>query len=175
MYLLDSGVFIQAHRFHYGFDICPGFWNWLIRQHHDGIVFSIEKVKEELLQNDKIDDLHAWAKKIPEAFFVPATAATDPSFRRVSNFLYLPTGSQVRYKHTPITAFMAGADYFLVAQALELKAAGVTHEGAPKEQVSTKEIKIPYVCRELGIRCINTFEMLKEQGARFVEGPLNEP
>ena len=30
-YLLDSDVFIRAKNDHYGFDLCPGFWEWLER------------------------------------------------------------------------------------------------------------------------------------------------
>jgi hypothetical protein len=29
-YLLDANVFIQAKNLHYGFDFCPGFWDWLV-------------------------------------------------------------------------------------------------------------------------------------------------
>ena len=29
-YLLDSDVFIQAKNLHYGFDVCPAFWDWFI-------------------------------------------------------------------------------------------------------------------------------------------------
>nr|WP_269633613.1 DUF4411 family protein [Pelomonas sp. BJYL3] len=28
-YLLDANVFIQAKNLQYGFDFCPGFWDWL--------------------------------------------------------------------------------------------------------------------------------------------------
>lgn len=36
-YLLDSGVFIQAKRRHYGFDFCPAFWDWLIHCNDTGL------------------------------------------------------------------------------------------------------------------------------------------
>ena len=51
-YLLDANVFIQAKNLHYGFDFCPAFWDWLIRQNQAGEVFSIEKVGSELLAGD---------------------------------------------------------------------------------------------------------------------------
>lgn len=28
-YLLDSNVFLQAYLVYYGFDIAPGYWDWL--------------------------------------------------------------------------------------------------------------------------------------------------
>ena len=42
-YLLDANVFIQGRKLHYGFDICPGFWDWLDRENAAGNVLSIEK------------------------------------------------------------------------------------------------------------------------------------
>lgn len=41
-YLLDTDVFIRAKNQHYGFDLCPGFWNWIDREHVTGKVFSIQ-------------------------------------------------------------------------------------------------------------------------------------
>lgn len=29
-YLLDADAFIRAKNLHYGFDLCPGFWDWLV-------------------------------------------------------------------------------------------------------------------------------------------------
>ena len=45
MYLLDSNVFIEAHRRYYGMDFVPGFWDWLDRAFGMGLVASIERIK----------------------------------------------------------------------------------------------------------------------------------
>ena len=58
-YLLDSDVFIQAKNLHYGFDFCPGFWDWIDRANTAGTVISIENVRIELLAGN--DDLATWA------------------------------------------------------------------------------------------------------------------
>ena len=47
-YLLDSDVFIQAENMHYGLDFCPAFWDCLIATNTTGVVFSIEKVGDEI-------------------------------------------------------------------------------------------------------------------------------
>ena len=47
-YLLDANVFIQAKNLHYGLDFCPAFWDWLIEANARGLVYSIEKVGDEL-------------------------------------------------------------------------------------------------------------------------------
>ena len=35
-YLLDANVFIHAHA-HYGFDFCPAFWEWLIKENEASV------------------------------------------------------------------------------------------------------------------------------------------
>ena len=47
-YLLDANVFIQAKNLHYGLDFCPTFWDWLVDRNEAGIVFSIERVGDEI-------------------------------------------------------------------------------------------------------------------------------
>lgn len=47
-YLLDADVFIRAKNLHYGLDFCPGFWDWLISANTSGIVYSIERVADEI-------------------------------------------------------------------------------------------------------------------------------
>jgi len=39
-YLLDSDVFIRAKNDHYGFDFCPGFWEWLDHATASGAVYE---------------------------------------------------------------------------------------------------------------------------------------
>jgi hypothetical protein len=48
-YLLVANIFIQAKRLHYGFDFCPAFWEWLDANNRSSTVFSIEKVRDELI------------------------------------------------------------------------------------------------------------------------------
>jgi hypothetical protein len=47
-YLIDTNVLITVKRIHYGFDFCPGFWDWIVAQHRAGKVYSIERVYGEL-------------------------------------------------------------------------------------------------------------------------------
>ena len=58
-YLLDADVFIRAKNLHYGLDFCPAFWEWLIQSNADGIVFSVEKVGDEV--QAVADELSEWA------------------------------------------------------------------------------------------------------------------
>lgn len=47
-YLLDSNIFITAKNFHYGFDICPGFWDWIDGAFEAGQVMSVAAVYDEI-------------------------------------------------------------------------------------------------------------------------------
>jgi hypothetical protein len=60
------------------------------------------------------------------------------------------------------------ADYYLVAQAHAGRHTVVTHE---IPAASRRRIKIPDACIGLGVKCMNPFEMLRLERARFVLGP----
>lgn len=77
-YLLDANVFIQAKNLHYGFDFCPAFWDWLDEQNNAARVFSIERVKDEILAGD--DELAAWARQ-RAGLFLPPDETMVPSLR----------------------------------------------------------------------------------------------
>jgi hypothetical protein len=82
-YLLDSNVFIEAKRRYYAFDLCPAFWKSLIQQHQAGRVFSIDRVKHELVRGG--DDLANWiANTMPASCFVStADTAVVASFEQM--------------------------------------------------------------------------------------------
>lgn len=77
--------FINAKNLHYGFDFCPAFWNWLIRENRDRKVYSIQKVGDELRQGD--DELADWAGERDDAFFLTPTQDFAQALRDVSNWV----------------------------------------------------------------------------------------
>jgi hypothetical protein len=48
-YVIDTSVLIDAKDFYYGFELCPGFWEWLDQEIAAGEVMSIARVRTELL------------------------------------------------------------------------------------------------------------------------------
>lgn len=159
-YLLDANIFIQAKNLHYGFDFCPAFWEWLLKQHEAGNIFSIEKVGDELTAGN--DELADWAKERENGFFAKPDAAVLPSLGVVSNW-----AASQQYEPAAVNTFLQVADYYLVAQALASKHTVVSHEIAGN---SRKRIKVPDVCLGLGLKCVTPFEMLRHEKARFVLG-----
>ena len=76
-YLVDANVFIQAKNLYYRFDFCEAFWEWLYRAHKAGLVFSIKKVKKELVSGDKTDPARKWAEDLPDDFFLDDVVDQD--------------------------------------------------------------------------------------------------
>ena len=72
-YLIDANVFIQAKNFHYRFEFCQGFWQWLLDGHHAGLIFSTAKVFQELNDGNDDDLVKLWANQLPSSFFIPDT------------------------------------------------------------------------------------------------------
>lgn len=157
-HLLDANVFIAGKRLHYSFDICPGFWDWLVRANQAGKVFCAEKVAHELTASG--DDLSQWFQQHEAQFSIPLAPSVLPSFAAVSNWV-----SGRPYTSDAKNQFFQAADYYLVAQALADSHTVVTHE-VPSG--ATKKVKIPDVCVGLGIHCVSPFEMLRREKARFV-------
>ncbi len=159
-YLLDADVFIRAKNLHYGFDFCPAFWDWLVERNADGMVFSVEKVGDEV--RAIADELSDWAAARGDEFFLRPDAAVVPSLAAVSAW-----ASGQRYEASAVSTFLQVADYYLVSQARAGGHTVVTHE---VPAASPRKIKIPDACIGLGIKCMTPYEMLRVERARFVLG-----
>lgn len=157
-YLLDANVFMQANRLHYGFDFCPGFWDWLVRAHEDGVVFSIEKVLDEIDGGE--DQLVQWSVDRGPSFFLRPDGQVLEAMRRVSHWA---TGHG--FHQAAVNTFVQVADAYLIAHALAHGFTVVTHEVASNE---LKRIKIPVAGIALGVQCMTPFAMLRRERARFV-------
>lgn len=159
-YLLDANVFIQGRKLHYGFDICPGFWEWIEKQSARGLVHSVEEVGREL--ETGTDDLAVWASAHGDALFLPSDPTMLASLQAVSTWVTSRT-----YTPAAISTFLQVADYYLVARAHAHGDTVVTHEVASLAQ---RKVKIPDVCIGMNVRFMNPFEMLRAEGVRLVLG-----
>ena len=159
-YLIDANVFIQAKNLHYGFDFCPAFWDWLVEQNGAGRVASIEKVADELYAGG--DELADWATARGDGFFLTPDKAVVPALRTVGDW-----ASGNEYQPAAVATFLQVADYWLVAHALAHRCTVVTHE-IPAN--TTAKIKIPNACIGLDVPCMNPYQMLRRERARFVLG-----
>lgn len=157
-YLLDANVLITAHRQWYGFDFCPGFWGWVEKEHAAGRVFSVARVRSELVGTD--DDLATWARGLPDGFFLQESDSEAASFAAL--------GSWVRgqpYQAAAVATFLQSADAALVAQAQSRSCTVVTLEVRAN---SARIVKIPDACVGLRVDYMTPYAMLRTARARLV-------
>lgn len=157
-YLLDSNAFIEAKKRWYGFDFCPAYWDWLDVKNQAGVVFSVERVANELLAGD--DELVPWVRSRRDSFFLRPDRGVLVSLSQLSTW-----ASSGIYDPAAVDTFLEGADAYLVAHAHAHGFDVVTHE---RVQNPPKNIKIPNACIQVGVTHLNTFEMLRLEQARFV-------
>ena len=160
-YLLDSNVFMQAHRLYYGFDICPGFWTAILRQNAASRIFSIDRVQQEIAEGN--DQLKKWAQSdAPDTFFRKTNAKAI-----VDQFGKMITWVQGNSQYTPAAKaeFATVADGWLIACAKSEGLIVVTHEAYDPN--TKRKVPIPNVCHEFGVEYIDTFQMLRELRIQF--------
>jgi hypothetical protein len=149
MYLLDSDTFIQAKNLYYGFDICPGFWNWIDEAVGGCDARSIVKVYDELVAgNDELAQ-RIKGRKDDGRFLEVDDADTQAMFREVA----------------AAAQFLSGADPWLVAKARVIGATVVTME-RPEPQTK-RRVPLPNLCLRFGVPYIDTFALLRKQAASF--------
>jgi len=146
-YTIDSSSLIYGWNT-YPPDIFPGIWDHLEALIDKKIIFATDEVRVEL--DKKQDDLHEWVKAQSD-FFVPHDIEIQEHVLQVlSNFpgLYdLKKGK-------------SGADPFVIAHAIQNNYTVVTQEGWSN---NPDKPKIPNVCKEYDIRCINLLALMREK------------
>lgn len=159
-YLLDANTFIEAKNRYYGLSICPAYWEWIIHSNQQLQVCSIDAIKDELLH--KKDELHDWVYENDHIFIPESDVDTQTAFQTVTAHVM----SLTEMKKGTHEDFLRGADPWLIAKALVTGATIVTHERY--DRLIKKKILIPNVCKDLGVECIDTFELLHILEAKFV-------
>ncbi|MCI9889446.1 DUF4411 family protein [Micrococcales bacterium 31B] len=157
MYVHDSNVLITAKNLYYGFDIVPGFWNWLESDAARSKVCSVQPVRRELTTGG--DELAQWAERNPW-FLLHPDSTTVATFARVS--AWAQSGG---FTPAALSTFYDAADFYLVAHCLAHGHTLVTHERLSVN--AKKRVLIPNACEALGVKYCDTFEMLRREGAAF--------
>lgn len=160
-YLFDSNTFMEAARLYYGFDLAPGFWEWLVSEPMRGLVGSVEAVKEEITAGD--GDLVDWAQDdVPDDFWRPVTEATLEAAAGLAEWAADPGRA---YTQAAVDEFLSKADFWIIAEAMVAGSTVVTREvSAPN---SRKAIKIPDACAAFGVQCDQPFGVYARLGLRL--------
>lgn len=161
-YLLDANAFIEAKDRYYGFDICPGYWSSLLVQHDSKRLFSIDRIADEL--NEQDDVVKQWIEnEVPDTFFKKTEdQAVIDKFQEMVNWVY----SQPQFTDAARTEFASVADGWVIAYAAVNGLVVVTHEQFAPE--AKRKVPMPNVCVEFDVEYVDTFSMLRELGEKFI-------
>jgi len=144
--------------------LVPGFWDSLIINHQHSIIFSIDKVNNEI--KDYGDELSDWvSRSMPSTCFIATNISPIVSFYGdMQRWAILNT--QFTSAAKAEFAEERNADCWLVACAKHNDWTLVTEE---KLNLSKKnKVLIPNVCKTFGVRYLDTFAMLKELGVKLI-------
>ena len=156
-YLIDSDVLISAKNLHYRPGFCEAFWGWIVDAHKAGLLFSIDKVKDELLAGNDDDPLYDWAQKPGLNGFFLASEPGAQKWKELSKWAV-----EGGFIAAAIDKFLGAksADAWLIAfAAAEGKFVIITNEvSAPQGK---KAIKLPDAAAAVGVKTISLFEVLQ--------------
>lgn len=158
IYLLDANTYIEAKNRYYDMEFCPAYWDWLDQQFAKGIAASIDMIGHEL--KDGNDDLAEWVKARAAQFMSNDDDATQNVFSEIVHFVMSRDFNLANRDQ-----FLAKADPWLIAKAKTIGATVVSHESTLNE--GSKKVKVPNICRQFDVRCIDTFTFLRETQAKF--------
>ena len=151
-YLLDSNVLIDADRDYYPIDRVPEFWEWLLHLAAQDLLKVPVEAFEEI--KDGKGRLVEWIKE-HKAVLLEETELEAGPVSRVVEEGYAPDLTEDELEKLK-------ADPFIVAYGVELsgQVTVVTMERSkPRRQRANRHI--PDVCADLGIPCIDTYELLR--------------
>lgn len=158
LYLLDANILIDPKRDYYPIERVPEFWNWLIyRGNQQKIKIPLEIYEELQNKVDKTgrkDSLTEWIEQneVDRALLLNENA--NQNF--VSTIItkgYSPHLTDDEIKKV-------GRDPFLISYGLTdtINRTIVTNE-VSRTNAEGANRKIPNVCKDFNIRCINTFQL----------------
>lgn len=159
-YVIDANVFIQAKNLYYRFDFCEAFWEWLYKAHEAGLVFSIRKVRKELVSGDKTDPVRVWAESLPDDFFLDDDADKNvmQSYAKVMQW----ANSNKHYSPQAKAEFakLKVADPFLIAVAKQYGYEIVSQEKS--NPAAKKKIYLPDAADAFDVKTIFVYDMLSK-------------
>ncbi len=158
-YLPDANVLMTAFHRYYAPALFPGFWDFLSHHFSYGTLVMIDRVYEEILYPPELVSLVEQA--VDDTVDSTATQEVVDAYGQLMDWVQ----DNPQFNPSARADFARGADGWLAAYAMIHGAVVVTNEVSAPE--SKNSVKLPDLCDHFQIRCINTFDMLRELGAHF--------
>ena len=157
--ILDTSVFVQAHRQYYPFDVTPAFWDALLDCARRSCLARLDAVDREITGRD---ELFQWARiHHSDLFRSTDVAEVTEAYGRVIAWVT----NNPQYLESAKSTFSSGADGWVIAFAMPRGHIVVTQEVSSPTSRST--VKIPDVCAAMNVQAINTVEMMRRIGVRL--------
>ncbi len=151
-YVLDTSSLLNTWRYNLPVDVAPGVWENLDGLIAEGRAIAPVDVLEELLAKD--DELHVWAKARRVSLFIDLDDDDIAAVKKIVN----DSRFQGLVKHRPARN---RADPVVIAVALVRGYMVVTEEN---DDGSQAKCRIPYVCHQLDVPCINFLGLMRAEG-----------
>ncbi|PDT33884.1 MULTISPECIES: DUF4411 family protein [Rhizobiaceae] len=151
MHLLDANVLITAHNLYYPIGRFPEFWDWLVHMGEAGEIKVPVEILEEITEGSEIG---RWLSEADNYSVLRLDEDVDPALVQAVIEKYAPDLNDAE-------VIEIGRDPFLIAYAMALPANRivVTVE-ASKPSAKRANRRIPDVCKDLGVKWCNSFEMM---------------
>lgn len=169
-YLLDSDVLIAAKNLHYNPSFCGAFWTWILNAHQAGRLYSIDKVKDELLAGGRDDVLYGWAQHTSLAGFFLKSNVGVAQWGKLAAWAQQP---EKAFKPAAQAKFLNvdSADAWLIAYAAHAGDCVIITNEQPAPE-SKKFIKLPDAAAAVGVQTANMFDVLRiHSGHNFEFAP----
>ncbi len=161
LYLLDANTLIDAKRDYYPIDRVPEFWEWLVFYGQQGSIKIPIEIYEEFSdtkdKEGKKDDLAVWSGQpdIRKALLFNEEAERDLVARiTYGGYEANPTDDEL---------IKIGRDPFLISYALkDSKERCIVTTEVSKPSKKGANRRVPDICDDFKIRCINNFQMFRE-------------
>ena len=161
-YVIDTSSLIELHK-KYPIDVFPTLWKKVEDLINKGVLISHREVLKEIIKQD--DSLKKWVLS-QKNFFKRITKKQMSIVKEILNKypqLIKPNNES------------GGADPFLIALAVE---SGISKQKelfpsikrkliVTEEKMRGNRIRIPFVCNDYKIDCIDVIEMYREEGWSF--------
>ena len=121
----------------------------------DRISSSIEVYRELASSSDSLSE---WVRERGTSdLFREPDRSVQIVFQTIANFV------NENYDPSQASSFLSGADPWIIAHAAAPGGTVVTLE--VRVGATSAKVKIPNICDHFHVRCVNTYEMLRELGA----------
>jgi hypothetical protein len=155
MYLFDKNVFITLG--HYYPSRFPTIWGKIDDLSNDGTLRSVREVKNEIETNCPFTHISEWVKGHHGIFMIP----NDAEMGIVAD-IFQKEQYRGLVKRSNIIKGLPVADPFIVAAGKFYGAYVVT-----QESLKLGGARIPTLCQELDVKCIDLEKFLEYEGLRY--------